>query len=97
MPSGIPLDANYKNLSCQLGGLHLNGIVTYPPTVPVITGGTAQSLTVLSIDDPAVSQLPSAPPFDPSTVVGYLQVKLGNINSIGNGDFTKPFYIPLYQ
>ena len=92
MPSGIPLDANYRNLSCQLGGLHLNGIVTYPPTVPTITGGTAQSLTVLSIDDPAVSQL-----IAPVGIVGYLQVKLGNISSTGNGDFTQPFYIPLYQ
>ena len=88
MPSGIPLDANYKNLSCQLGGLHLNGIVTYPTTVPAITGGTAQSLTVLTIDDTdtAITKTISA-------TGKYLRVKIGNTGV----DATDWYYIPLYQ
>jgi len=91
MPSGIPLDANYKNLSCQLGGLSLNGILNY--NNPTINGGTAQSLRVITIDDPAVVQAPHVV----NEIVGYLEVKVGNITSIGVGDFSKPFYIPLYQ
>lgn len=50
---GIPLDANFKSVSCQLGGLRLNGIVDY--NNPGIHGGTAQSLNVINIDDPAVA------------------------------------------
>ena len=91
MPSGIPLDANYKTLSCQLGGLHLNGIVTYPPTVPAINGGTAQSLTVLSIDDTDVITV--APIIPPGAISGYLRVKIGN-TGVDAVDF---HYIPLYQ
>ena len=77
----IPLDANFKSVSCQLGGLRLNGIATYPITIPSITSGTAQSLSVITIDDPAVVQSKTV-----STVRGYLQVNVG-IN---------PYYIPLY-
>ncbi len=39
------MQANYNNLSCQLGGLVLNGN---------IQNGTAQSNTVLTINDPSV-------------------------------------------
>ena len=42
MSTGIPLDSNFKNVSCQLGGLRLNGIVSQ---------GTAQSKNVITIDD----------------------------------------------
>ena len=91
MPSGIPLDANYKNLSCQLGGLHLNGIVTYPPTVPAITGGTAQSLTVLTIDDTDVISV--SPIAVPPVISGYLRVKIGNTGV----NATDWHYLPLYQ
>ena len=47
MGSEIPLDSNFKNLSCQLGGLTLNGNVA---------NGTAQSVNVLTINDPVVAQ-----------------------------------------
>jgi len=47
MSSGIPLDSNYKNLSCQLGGLTLNGNVSQ---------GTASSVNVVTINDPSVVQ-----------------------------------------
>jgi hypothetical protein len=47
MSSGIPLDANFKNLSSQLGGIRLNGIVSQ---------GTASSLNVITIDDSAAAQ-----------------------------------------
>ena len=40
-------DSNFRNLSCQLGGLRLNGIVSQ---------GTASSLNVVTIDDTAVAQ-----------------------------------------
>lgn len=77
MSSGIPLDSNFKNLSCQLGGLRLNGQVAYSPTVPAITGGTAESLTVITIDDSSVIQNPPPVPFG-GTLKGYLRVKIGN-------------------
>jgi len=73
----IPLDANFKSVSCQLGGLRLNGI--YNSVTP--NSGTAQSLSVVTIDDPAVVQSPTI-----STVKGYLQVNVG----------VNPYYIPLY-
>jgi hypothetical protein len=47
MSSEIPIDSNFKSLSCQLGGLTLNGNVA---------NGTAASYTVLTINDPAVIQ-----------------------------------------
>ena len=45
MGSEIPLNANFLGLSCQLGGLTLNGNVAQ---------GTAQSYNVITINDPAV-------------------------------------------
>jgi hypothetical protein len=91
----IPKDGNFRDLSCQLGGLRLNGIVKYQEDTvsPTPTCGTAQSLIFATIDDPAVVQNINVS----DNPIGWLQVKIGNVNSIGNGDFTKPFYIPLYQ
>ena len=43
----IPNNSNYMNLSCQLGGLRLNGNVS---------NGTATSGNVLIIDDPVAAQ-----------------------------------------
>lgn len=43
----IPNNSNYMNLSCQLGGLRLNGNVS---------NGTAISNNVLIIDDPVAAQ-----------------------------------------
>uniref|UniRef100_A0A6C0IAL2 Uncharacterized protein n=1 Tax=viral metagenome TaxID=1070528 RepID=A0A6C0IAL2_9ZZZZ len=79
----IPLDANFKSLSCQLGGLRLNGIVEYPPEEGAISG-TAQSTTVLTIDDSAVVQHPV---LSNSTPVGYFKVKVSN----------EIYFIPLFQ
>jgi hypothetical protein len=45
MSSGIPLDTNYRNLSCQLGGLTLNGNVSQ---------GTANTYNIVTINDPNV-------------------------------------------
>ena len=45
MGSEIPLNCNSRKLSCQLGGLTLNGNVAQ---------GTAQSYNVITINDPAV-------------------------------------------
>ena len=39
--------SNFKNLSCQVGGLTLNGNVSQ---------GTAISLNVLTVNDPTVAQ-----------------------------------------
>ena len=47
MSSGIPMDTNARNLSCQLGGLTFNGNVEQ---------GTAKSLNVVTINDPSVIQ-----------------------------------------
>ena len=77
----IPQDANFLGLSCQLGGLRLNGL-TQESYDTVVTSGTAQSLTVLTIDDPAVAQV------GVKSVTGkFLQVKI-------NGE---SYFIPLYQ
>ena len=73
MGSEIPLDSNFKNLSCQLGGLTLNGNVA---------NGTAQSYTVLTINDPLVAQT-----LTKSITGDFLQVNIGGV----------PFYLPLYQ
>ena len=62
--SGIPLDSNFKSLSCQLGGLTLNGNVTQE---------TAQSYNIITINDPAVVKTLSK-----SSTGKYLQVNLGN-------------------
>ena len=88
MSSGIPLDSNFKNLSCQLGGLRLNGQVTYPGSIPPITGGTAESLTVITIDDTDVMQTLTI-----SATGKYLRVKIGNTGVPA----TDWYYLPLYQ
>ena len=87
MSNSIPNNSNFKGISCQLGGLTLNGNYS---------NGTAQSLTFVTINDPAVIQhhVDSS-----GTPVGYLQVSIGNANSTPQMgvDFTKPFFIPLFQ
>jgi len=45
MGSQIPLNSNFKNLSCPLGNLTLNGNVN---------NGTAASYNVVTINDPSV-------------------------------------------
>jgi hypothetical protein len=66
MSSGIPLDTNFRNLSCQLGGLTLNGNVTQ---------STASSLNVLNVNDPSVAQTLS------KTITGkFLQVNISGEN-----------------
>ena len=60
----IPIDSNFKSLSCQLGGLTLNGNVSQ---------GTATSLNVININDPNVVQTLS------KTITGqFIQVNLAN-------------------
>ena len=74
MASEIPLNANFLQISTQLGGLTLNGNVA---------NGTAQSYTVVTINDPAVVQNVSK-----SQVAGkFLKIKVGS-------EF---YYLPLYQ
>ena len=48
MSSGIPNDANFRNLSCQMGGLTLNGNVSQ---------GTASTFNMVTINDPTVAQI----------------------------------------
>ena len=63
MSSSIPQDSNFKNLSCQLGGLRLNGNVAQ---------GTASSLNLVTINDPSVAQTLT------KTITGkFLQVNIG--------------------
>ena len=69
----IPLDSNFKNLSCQLGGLTLNGNVAQ---------GTANTLNVITINDPTVAQT-----LTKSITGEFLQVNISNVI----------YYIPLYQ
>ena len=80
-------DSNFKNLSCQLGGLRMNGIVSQ---------NTASNLNVIKIDDPFIIQGPTG-----TSIVGYLQVSIGNTGSTGptgfSGNYGLPFYIPVYQ
>jgi hypothetical protein len=84
----IPQDGNFLGLSCQLGGLRLNGIAGNTPYA-----GTAPSLRFVTIDDPNVVK-----DVTPNSIVGYLEVKIGNVDSTGIvGNFELPFYIPLYQ
>jgi len=60
----IPIDSNFKSLSCQLGGLTLNGNVSQ---------GTATSLNVININDPNVVKTLS------KTITGkFIQVNLAN-------------------
>jgi len=55
--------SNFKNVSCQLGGLTLNGNVAQ---------GTAISETVLTINDPTAAQTLS------KTITGkFIQVNIG--------------------
>jgi hypothetical protein len=73
MSSGIPSGANYISVGCQLGNLTLNGNVSQ---------GTAKSLNMVTINDPAAAQTLT------KTITGkFLQVNIGN----------SLFYIPLYQ
>ena len=68
------LNSNFRNIGCQLGGLTLNGNVA---------NGTAQSYTVVTINDPAVIQSQT-----PSQVIGkFLQINIGGVL----------YYLPLYQ
>lgn len=64
MTGGIPLDSNFKNLSCQLGGLTLNGNVAL---------GTASSYNIVTINDPAVVQS-----LTKSITGNFLQIKAGS-------------------
>ena len=78
MGSEIPLNSNFLGLSCQLGGLTLNGNVA---------NGTAQSLTVVTINDPAVAQTLSK-----TITAKFLKVQIGPTS-----DPTNTYYLPLYQ
>jgi len=78
MGSEIPLNSNFLGLSCQLGGLTLNGTVA---------NGTAQSLTVLTINDTAVAQIQS-----PTITNKFLKVQIGPVGSANS-----VYYLPLYQ
>ena len=82
MSSGIPLSSNFRSLSCQLGGLTLNGNIQY---------NTAQSATVLTVNDPSVILNPS---LSSETPVGYLRVSIGIKNDNTGPEY---YYIPLYQ
>ena len=78
MGSEIPLNSNFRNLSCQLGGLTLNGTVS---------NGTAQTLSVVTINDTTVAQTLT------KTISGkFLQVQIGPVGSVGS-----IYYLPLYQ
>ena len=81
MSGGIPNNSNFRNLSCQLGGLSLNGNVAQQ---------TASSYTVVTINDPAVVRHPTLN--NSTTPVGYLQLAIGNTGSGPNY-----FYVPLFQ
>ena len=70
----IPTDANFKSVSTQLGGLTLNGIASH---------GTAQSLVVMKIDDPAAAQTF----LSQNQTDKFIQIKVGN----------EDYYLPLYQ
>jgi|688.fasta_scaffold1392611_1 hypothetical protein len=65
MGSEIPLNSNFKKLSCQLGGLTLNGNVA---------DGTAIDKTVITINDPAV--ISGIAPVDTSVIKKWLKVKI---------------------
>ena len=81
MSSQIPLDANFQNLSCQLGGLRLNGKVNYSD--PTINGGTAKNYNVLNIDDTDV------------IINELLLINNNNFLSVSIGK--KEYFIPLYE
>jgi hypothetical protein len=78
MGSEIPLNSNFLGLSCQLGGLTLNGIVA---------NVTAQSYKVVTINDPAVIQSVS-----PTIVTGkFLKIQIGPVGS-ANSVYYLPLY-----
>lgn len=58
-------DANFKSLSCQVGGLTLNGNVAQ---------GTGQSLNVMIINDPTTAQT-----LTKSITGKFIQVTIGGI------------------
>jgi hypothetical protein len=67
-------DSNFRNLSCQLGGLTLNGNVSQ---------GTANNVSVFTINDPAVLQDSSGMTITNKCV----KVFVGGV----------AYFIPLYQ
>ena len=69
MASEIPLNSNFRNLSCQLGGFTLNGNVT---------NGTAIDKTLITINDPDVTT--GITPVDTSTIKKWLKIKVGADN-----------------
>jgi hypothetical protein len=75
----IPTNANFLGLSCQLGGLKLNGIAG---------NGTAKSLTVLSIDDTNATMFT---PVDTISPQGYLRIAVGS-DSSGSIYYYLPVY-----
>ena len=71
MSSGIPQDSNFRNLSCQLGGLRLNGNVD---------SGTAKSYSVLTVDDPKVVRNVTKS-FNGSEVTGnFIEITVSGVN-----------------
>jgi hypothetical protein len=74
MSSEIPVDFNAKSLSCQLGALTLNGNVA---------NATAQSYTLLTINDPAAIQTTTRTQVPDK----FLKVMVGQ----------ETFYLPVYQ
>ena len=66
---------NSNSLSCQLGGFTLNGNVA---------NGTAQDLTVVTINDPSVAQILSPLP---TITTKFLKINIGGVI----------YYLPLYQ
>jgi hypothetical protein len=77
------MNANYNTLSCQLGGLTLNGN---------IQNGTAQNSTVLSINDPSAI-------FDSSghTIIDTSGALLHTQNFIKIKIGSEFYYLPVYQ
>ena len=66
-------DLNSNSLSCQLGGFTLNGNVS---------NGTAQDLTVITINDPNVAQT-----LTKTITTEFLKINIGGVI----------YYLPLYQ
>ena len=64
---------NSNSISCQLGGFTLNCNVA---------NGTAQGLTVITINDPNVAQT-----LAPSITTEFLKINIGGVI----------YYLPLYQ
>jgi hypothetical protein len=86
MGSEIPLNSNFLGLSCQLGGLTLNGNVA---------NGTAQTYTVVTINDPLVIQTIPTIGRTPVITPSFLQIQIGP----GTPGPSNPntYYLPLYQ